>query len=246
MTAKDPWPLQPFGPLPGLESLFLDHALPADQRSAQWQLHLDELEAEAAFLSAFDQPWVQPGPGEPEGSDEFAQEPVFPGAFELEEAGIIDGDNRVRAKDTTGVAWRWICEIDVFDNRARPAGVGTGVLISDRHVLTDADVVYDVYENMQRYMITVIPALIDLEEPFGRYTLASKPSRQEYGPTASDRLDWDYALLTLGKARSLPVEESAHRCQQVKRAGHLPKAKRDRAQPRALPRSRTLSATSAR
>src|SRR5262249_31371336 len=135
-----------------------------------------------------------------EGSGEtsFSPDEFVSSEFEFEEPGIISGDNRVRVKNTTGVPWRWICKIDIVDSRGRPAGSGTGVLISSQHVLTAAHVVYDAYKNMQQYTITVIPALNDLDEPFGRYSLASKPKiRQEYNPTAADSLDWDYALLTL-------------------------------------------------
>jgi V8-like Glu-specific endopeptidase len=201
VTANEHTPLPSPGPLPGLETPFLDHEPSSGQRAEPWQGQLGELEAEAAFLSTLDLPWAQPGPGGRERTEETGRELVSPGAFELEEAGIIDGDNRVRVKNTTGVPWRWICKIDVADSRGRPAGGGTGLLISNRHVLTAAHVVHDAYQNMQQYTIMVVPALDDLNEPFGRYRLASKPRiRQEYDPTAADSLDWDYALLTLSSA----------------------------------------------
>jgi len=201
VTADEHTPPPPHGPLPGLETPFLDHEPSSGQRAEPWQGQLGELEAETSFRSALDLTWAQPAPGERERAEQPGGELASPGAFELEEAGIIDGDNRVRVKNTTGVPWRWICKIDVTDSRGRPAGGGTGLLISNRHVLTAAHVVHDAFQNMQQYTIMVVPALDDLNEPFGRYRLASKPRiRQEYDPTAADSLDWDYALLTLSSA----------------------------------------------
>jgi phosphatidylserine/phosphatidylglycerophosphate/cardiolipin synthase-like enzyme/V8-like Glu-specific endopeptidase len=197
-------------PLQGLESPFLDRELFTGQGEEEWEAHLahlGELEVESPFLGSFEQPWAQPGVGtraSSEGSGDKSFSPdefVSSDEFEFEEPGIISGDNRIRVKDTTGVPWRWICKIDIADSRGRPAESGTGVLISSKHVLTAAHVVYDAFKNMQQYTITVIPALNDLDEPFDRYSLASKPKiRQDYNPTAADSLDWDYALLTLSTA----------------------------------------------
>ena len=108
-------------PLQGLESPFLERELFTEQGEDEWQGRLSALEAEGAFQSAFEQLWAQPEAGETENAEAFGDE------FEFEEPGIIDGDNRVRVKDTTGVPWRWICKIDVADSRGRPAGSGTGV-----------------------------------------------------------------------------------------------------------------------
>ncbi|HEY4865169.1 MAG TPA: trypsin-like peptidase domain-containing protein [Candidatus Dormibacteraeota bacterium] len=194
-------------PLQGLESPFLNSELFAGQGAEEWQAHLGALEAEGGFLSTFEQPWAQPSLGETERAEGSGNEFVSPDQFvstdefEFEDVGVINGDNRVRVKDTTGVPWRWICKIDVADSKGRPAGSGTGVLVSNKHVLTAAHVVYDAYKNMQQYTVTVIPALNDLDEPFDRYSLASKPKiRQEYDPSADDNFDWDYALLTLSTA----------------------------------------------
>ena len=142
---------------------------------------------------------VQPELEEFEGTgEERERTDVFRDDFTFEEPGIIGIDNRVRVRSTTAVPWRWVCKIVIEDSRRRLVGLGTGTLVSDRHVLTAAHVVYDAYKNMHQYTITVIPALNDLKEPFDRYTITSKPKmRKEYSSTAANGIDWDYALLTL-------------------------------------------------
>jgi V8-like Glu-specific endopeptidase len=163
-----------------LESPFLDHELGTGGESREWEGRLDTLEEEDAFRNAFEQPWT----GGPQ--------------FELEEQGVIGTDNRVRVKDTTAVPWRWICKIRIDDSRGREVGSGTGLLVSNRHVLTAAHVIYDAYKNMQQYTITVTPALNDLDEPFDHYVVTAKPKiRKDYSSGVDD---YDYALLNLVKS----------------------------------------------
>jgi hypothetical protein len=82
--------------------------------------------------------------------------------------------------------------------RGRLPGGGTGVLVSNRHVLTAAHIVYDASRNMQNFSIQVIRALNYGDEPFGSYSLTAKPKLpRHYRPEGPHRLDWDYALLRL-------------------------------------------------
>ena len=123
---------------------------------------------------------------------------TFEDEFAFEEPGIIAGENRVRVKKTDGVPWRWICKIALNDRQDRYFAGGTGVLISHRHVLTAAHVVFPEYSDPYNFSVEVIPALDGGDEPFGTYSVSATPRiPKDYDPKAQDHLDWDYALITL-------------------------------------------------
>jgi V8-like Glu-specific endopeptidase len=116
--------------------------------------------------------------------------------FSEEEARAKDAKGAV--SNTFDVPWRWICRISLSQN-GKPAGGGTGVLISDRHVLTAAHVVYDVYKNRQQFDLTVIPALSGNDD-LGTHVSSSKPMIPDrYVPDVKDS-DYDYALIRLDAA----------------------------------------------
>src|SRR5829696_5160184 len=159
-----------------------------DEASELWRTE----EAESPFQHTFEQPWVLTTGAEMEEAEAFEDE------FAFEEPGIIAGENRVRVKKTDGVPWRWICKISIKDNQGRYSTGGTGVLISHRHVLTAAHVVYPEHIDPYNYSVEVTPALNEGDEPFGTYSLSAKPKiPKNYDPKAQDHLDWDYALITL-------------------------------------------------
>jgi V8-like Glu-specific endopeptidase len=114
-------------------------------------------------------------------------------------------DEELRGKDTKGavsnafdVPWRWICKISLYKD-GKYDGSGTGVLISDRHVLTAAHVVYEVYKNRQQFDLKVTPAL-NGNDDLGTHVSSSKPMIPDrYVPDVKDS-DYDYALIRLDTA----------------------------------------------
>lgn len=182
-----------------METPFFDQELFAGGAEEQWGLRVAALAAESPFQSVFEQGRTGTDLLKPE-KPEAVDEELLP----EHQVGVIAGEDRERIENTLDVPWRWICKISIKKwGTDDPEGGGTGVLISDRHVLTAAHIVYRVYKDVTKYELDVIPALNWDKEPFGRYRATSKPKipmRFTPDPKHLHYLEFDYALIKLTEA----------------------------------------------
>lgn len=111
-----------------------------------------------------------------------------------EETGVIDGDNRKQIKNTFQQPYQWICRIALRKN-GKEVDLGSGFLISDRHVLTAAHVVEKAFKEPATYDIGVKIAMnwdTDLGEYFPGKPRLSARYKAKVTPSTLD-----YALLTI-------------------------------------------------
>jgi hypothetical protein len=91
---------------------------------------------------------------------------------------------RVQRRIALEVPYRWICRLEVYDNDLRrEMGYGTGLLISDRHVLTSARVIYNFSRDRRRYSVRITPGYEFYKEAFGSMTA----SQARVSPGAAPR-----------------------------------------------------------
>jgi V8-like Glu-specific endopeptidase len=113
-----------------------------------------------------------------------------PGVAFERQYGISGGADRSEVTDTTVPPYCWICSI-AFEKDDKTLGGGTGVLISDRHVLTNRHVV-DRPSGPNSPSLIVSPGRRYDAEPFGRF-VASRPPR-----LSPNR--FDFALIKLNES----------------------------------------------
>ena len=100
--------------------------------------------------------------------------------------------------DSFAIPFRWIAKIALFKGNS-PAGHGTGVLISDRHVLTAAHVLEDVIRDPGQFHLEVSVAL-DGRDSLGPFLSAQRPDiAPHYDPSNKDDVDHDFAIITLAR-----------------------------------------------
>ena len=131
---------------------------------------------------------------------ESASESVLGGATVLslfgEDTGEI-GSGRKQVTPTTDVPWRWMCRIEIQDLINKISKFGSGLLISDCHVLTAAHVVWDYCQDRMHFTMQVAPGRDDSDEPFDSFIPSKVRICPQYKPSNADQ--WDYALITLDK-----------------------------------------------
>jgi len=139
----------------------------------------------------------------PPGEAEFAE----PAPLAHREAPVADPQRVQLARpapakkpvsDSFAVPFRWIAKISIFKGNKFDSH-GSGVLISDRHVLTAAHVLDGVVRSPGQFHLEVNLAL-DGRDSLGPYRAAKAPDiAPKYDPANKDDVDNDFAIITLDR-----------------------------------------------
>ena len=119
----------------------------------------------------------------------------------------------VESRIALEVPYRWVCRLEVYDDDLRrEVGYGTGLLISNRHVLTSARVIYDFSRDRRRYSVHITPGYEFGKEAFGSTTASQARVSPKFSPEIKDG-SADYGVLTLsrslGSATSPSIKNAA-------------------------------------
>ena len=107
---------------------------------------------------------------------------------------------RVERRIALEIPYRWACRLEVHDNDLRRVvGYGTGLLISNRHVLTCAQVIHGFAKDRRKYSVRVTPGYEIGKEAFGSTTASKARVSPRFSPESRDG-SADYGLLTLSRA----------------------------------------------
>ena len=97
------------------------------------------------------------------------------------------------------VPQRWVCRLEVRDNDLkRTVGHGTGVMISNQHVLTSARVIHRFVKDGRRYSIRIWPGYEFGQEALGSATASKGRVSPAFSPDKKDASE-DYGLLTMSR-----------------------------------------------
>jgi Trypsin. len=140
-------------------------------------------------------------------------------SVEFSSAQASTGSQPLLVDDVLSTPWRWICSIQVEypeDVLHSPSGVprdvtfGSGVLITPRHVLTNAHLIVG-YKTVRQHKFIVHPKKITVSpgrddrrlnsRPYGNYNVISRHVAPQYSATNSESLSapFDYAVLELNR-----------------------------------------------
>jgi V8-like Glu-specific endopeptidase len=107
---------------------------------------------------------------------------------------------RIERRIALEIPYRWVCRLEVYDNDLRRAmGYGSGLLISNQHVLTSARVIHGFAKDRRRYAIRVAPGYEFGKEAFGVTTASKGRTSPRFAPDSNDA-SAELGLLTLSRA----------------------------------------------
>lgn len=106
------------------------------------------------------------------------------------------------------VPHRWVCRLEVRDNDLkRTVGHGTGVMISNQHVLTSARVIHGFVKDRRRYSIRITPGYEFGKEALGSAAAGKARVSPAFSPDTKDAAE-DYGLLTMSRPLGAQVFSS--------------------------------------